>query len=246
MTEAITDRAHDDDGFPNMWVSLGWVVLFLLLQIIAGVAAMGIAIGLDRSGRDMLELASDLSFVAGPTIASLVASSLILLGLFWLHLRRDDRAARIGLFRWSRLGLWPTVGLALLLIGVGLGFNYLYATYVIPDVKVQEALRKLFEALPDTFANTAMLFVAIAIIAPLVEEILFRGLVQNALMRKLPAWGAILGASAIFAAVHMDYHAFPALMAMGAVFGLLYHRTGSLRVNIVAHMLNNAGALLLT
>jgi membrane protease YdiL (CAAX protease family) len=44
----------------------------------------------------------------------------------------------------------------------------------------------------------------------------------------------------------MDYHAFPALMAMGAVFGILYHKTGSLRVNIVAHMINNGAALLLT
>jgi hypothetical protein len=143
-------------------------------------------------------------------------------------LGKENRAARIGLMRWSRLSLMQTVGLAIGLIALGLAFNHVYANYVIPDIKVQEALRKMFAALPDTPLNAVMLFVAIAGIAPLLEEILFRGLVQNALAKKLPAWGAILGASAIFGAVHMDYHAFPALMAMGAVFGILYHKTGSL------------------
>ena len=56
-------------------------------------AGLGIAIGVDNSGRDAMELARDLSFIAGPTIISLIASSLVLLGLFWLHLRKEDRAA---------------------------------------------------------------------------------------------------------------------------------------------------------
>lgn len=246
MTEDLHDASHPDSRFPTIWGALGWVVIFLLLQVIAGVLALGIALGMDKSGRDPMELASDLGFIAIPTILSLVASSLVLLGLLWLHLRKEDRAARIGMMRWSRLSLVQTIGLAIGLIAIGLAFNHLYATYIIPDVKVQEALRKMFDALPDTPTNTVLLFVAIAGIAPLLEEILFRGLLQNALAKQLPAWGAILGASAIFGAVHMDYHAFPALMAMGAVFGILYHKTGSLRVNIVAHMVNNAAALLLT
>ncbi|MBK9004772.1 MAG: CPBP family intramembrane metalloprotease [Sphingomonadales bacterium] len=246
MNEELHDASHPDSRFPTILGALGWVVVFLLLQIVAGVLALGIAIGMDESGRDAMALARDVSFIAAPTILSLVASSLVLLGLFWLHLGKENRAARIGLMRWSRLSLMQTVGLAIGLIALGLAFNHVYANYVIPDIKVQEALRKMFAALPDTPLNAVMLFVAIAGIAPLLEEILFRGLVQNALAKRLPAWGAILGASAIFGAVHMDYHAFPALMAMGAVFGILYHKTGSLRVNILAHALNNAAALLLT
>lgn len=246
MTEDVHNASHPDHKFPTILGALGWVVIFLLLQVVAGVMALGMAIGMDDSGRDPMALAKDPSFVAVPTILSLVASSLVMLGLLWLHLRKEGRAARIGLLRWSRVNLLQTIGLAIGLIAASLAFNHLYATYIIPDIKVQEALRKMFEALPDTPLNTVMLFVAIAGIAPLLEEILFRGLVQNALAKQLPAWAAILGASAIFGAVHMDYHAFPALMAMGAVFGILYHKTGSLRVNIVAHMVNNAAALLLT
>jgi membrane protease YdiL (CAAX protease family) len=91
-----------------------------------------------------------------------------------------------------------------------------------------------------------LLFLAVAVVAPLVEELLFRGILQNSLAKHMPIWVAIALASAIFAAMHMQLTAFPALMVIGASFGLLYHLTGSLRVNILVHMLNNAAALLLT
>ncbi|MFM2256508.1 MAG: hypothetical protein RIQ28_355, partial [Pseudomonadota bacterium] len=62
-----------DTAFPGVWQSLAWVVLFLILQLIVGVATIAIAVGLDKSGRELVELTNDMSFVAGPTIASLVA-----------------------------------------------------------------------------------------------------------------------------------------------------------------------------
>ncbi len=246
QSDELAVETQADGSFPGIWSSFGWVVLFLFLQIFAGVIALGVAMGIDGSDREMLELAADKSFIAAPTIMSLIASSLIMLGLLWLYLGKHGRAARIRLDRWSKLSLPATVLWAIGLIAIGLLLNYAYANYVIPDIKVQEELRKLFAALPDTVMNKVMLVVAIVLIAPLLEELLFRGLMQNALAQKLPAWAAILGAGAAFAAVHMDFHAFPALMVMGAVFGTLYHKTGSLRVNILAHMINNAAALALT
>lgn len=146
MVDAAHEPDHADSGFPSLRGGLAWVLLFLFLQIVAGVAALGIAIGVDNSGRDAMELARDLSFIAGPTIISLIASSLVLLGLFWLHLRKEDRAARIGLMRWSKLSLLQTIGLAIVLIALGLAFNHLYATYVIPDVKVQIAAQDVRSA----------------------------------------------------------------------------------------------------
>ncbi len=81
--------------------------------------------------------------------------------------------------------------------------------------------------------------------APLTEELLFRGLLQKSLANRMPQYAAILIAAAIFGAIHLDFYAFPALFVMGAVFGYLYYRTGSLRVNILLHMLNNGAALAL-
>jgi uncharacterized protein len=246
MTAIDEQKAAAKPAFPSLWLSIGLVVLFIPLQLIAGIFVLGAAIALDSSGRGYQELIGDLSFVSAPTIISLIVANLIMLLLIWLYIRKDDRMAQIGLTRWSKLPLLHTIIWAVALIGAGLAFNYLYATYVIPDVKVQEVLRKLFEAMPDTIANMVMLFFAVAVLAPVLEELLFRGLLQNALKHKLPIWGAIIVSGMIFGAVHMDYHAFPALAVMGMAFGLLYHLTGSLRLTILAHVLNNAAALAFT
>jgi membrane protease YdiL (CAAX protease family) len=231
--------------FPGIWPSIGWVVLFILLQVLAGVIAITIAVMTDGSGREMMELMQDLTVVALPTIWSLVVSSLLMLGLLWLYLRKGDRVSAIRLDRWSLMSLPKTIGLAAVLIGAGLGFNYGYGEYLVPNIEVQEELRKLFAAIPDTIPNSILLFAAVAVIAPLLEELLFRGLLQNSLAHKLPIWAAIALSALVFGAMHMDLYAMPPLVLMGAIFGVIYHLTGSLRVTIALHMINNAAALAL-
>ena len=67
------------------------------------------------------------------------------------------------------------------------------------------------------------------VLAPVVEEIVFRGLLQSMLRNYFRgAWPAVLIASAIFAAMHGSPHWFPALFALGVVLGYNYERTGRL------------------
>lgn len=250
MTDAAEKKAVEPSSatrpFPGLWASIGWVILFFALQILVGAAMFAVAMAMDESGRGFVELSSDLAFLALPTIWGLVLASLIMLVSLWFYLRKGDRVATIMLDRWSRLSPAKTLGLAVLAIGAGLTFNYAYSTFVVPDVEMQATLNALLKAIPETLPNQALLFVAIAIIAPVLEEVLFRGLLQNSLANRMPVWAAILIASAIFGAAHLDLTAFAPLMAMGIAFGFLYHKTGSLRVNIAMHVVNNAAAMLLT
>lgn len=244
LDHAAPPRAQEKP-FPRVWPAFGWVALFLVLQIVAGVAAVAIAIANDGGGRDPLTIARDLTAFAVPMIWSLVLSELFLLGLLWLYLRPPGRVSALGLDRWSQMSWWRTLLLAVVLIGFGIGFNWAYSEYVVPDIKVQEELRKLFAAIPHTLPNSILLFTAVAIIAPLIEELLFRGLLQKSLSHKMPIWAAIALSAVVFGLMHMDFYAMPPLVMMGAIFGLIYHLTGSLRVTIVLHMVNNAAALAL-
>jgi membrane protease YdiL (CAAX protease family) len=232
--------------FPGILPSIGWVAAFLLLQVVAGVAALGYALAMDGGARPPLAVMRDLSAFALPMIWALVITEIFLLGLLWLYLRKGDRMAAVHLDRWSKMPLVSTVGIAAILIGAGLGFNWAYGEYVVPNIEVQAELRRLFAAIPDTMPNSILLFVTIAVVAPLLEEILFRGLLQNALSKRLPVWAAIALSALIFGAMHMDFYAMPPLVLMGAIFGVIYHLTGSLRVTIVLHMINNAAALALS
>jgi membrane protease YdiL (CAAX protease family) len=244
--EQTIEEARTSGPFPGLWASIGWVVLFFALQIVVGIATFAIAMVMDDRGRDFVELSTDLEFIALPTIWGLVLASLLMLVLLWFYLRKADRVAVVKLDRWSQISAAKTVGLAALAIGAGLAFNYVYSTFVFPDVEMQATLNALIKAIPETLQNKVLLFITIAVIAPVLEEVLFRGLLQNSLANRMPTWAAILIASAIFGAAHLDLTAFAPLMAMGMAFGFLYHKTGSLRVNIAMHVVNNAAAILLS
>jgi len=82
--------------------------------------------------------------------------------------------------------------------------------------------------------------------APLLEEIVFRGLVHNALARVLGPhrrWGIILLSAVIFTLIHLGAvlpYALGSLFMLAIVLGWLYERTGSLWPPIVVHFLFNA------
>jgi membrane protease YdiL (CAAX protease family) len=236
--------------FPSIIASILWIIAFFGLQIIGIIGVTIYAmIGRIKEGQEAAALTQQeaMQMIGGiPMIWSLVGSSLLTLFFLWLYLRKKDRFLVIGFNQWSALSLKSTFTLAVLLCGGAVMFNYLYETYAIPGVELQDSLRILFESIPETFANRTLLFVTIALLAPTVEELMFRGLLQKSLSHKMPIFAAIGISSAIFAAMHMDFYAFPALFAMGAVFGYIYYRTGSLRVNILLHMINNGLALVLS
>ncbi len=235
--------------FPGIWSSLAWIILYFVFQLLGGIivfAVVGFQNNVDFANQaELIALTSNLALIALPTVISLVVAGIIMLFLLWLYLRRNGRSDAIRLNQWSDLNWVNTIGISVALVGAGLLFNYLYGTYVFPDVEMQEQVRRMFAAIPKTPLNWIILFTTVAVIAPLLEELLFRGLLQNSFAHRMPIWAAILLSAAIFAGVHMQLHAFPALMALGAVFGFIYHVTGSLRVTILLHMINNAAALAL-
>jgi membrane protease YdiL (CAAX protease family) len=74
--------------------------------------------------------------------------------------------------------------------------------------------------------------------APLVEELVFRGLFQT-WFNVFTAWPAILSASILFAAIHPTFPDQVPLILVGVMLGLAYQRTRNLLAPIVAHSLFN-------
>ncbi|NNC79118.1 MAG: CPBP family intramembrane metalloprotease [Acidimicrobiales bacterium] len=95
----------------------------------------------------------------------------------------------------------------------------------------------------DSPIKVVALFFAIAVAAPVVEELFYRGLVQRALVDRLGPVAGVSIASLIFGAVHFSWTELPALTVVGLVLGWLYHRSGRLGAPIIAHMTFNAFTL---
>jgi len=89
-------------------------------------------------------------------------------------------------------------------------------------------------------------FLCVSIFAPFFEEWLCRGMVLRGLLgRKVKPFWAIIISAAFFALIHMNpWQAVPAFI-LGALFGYIYYRTGSLKLTMLMHFTNNTFALII-
>jgi hypothetical protein len=101
----------------------------------------------------------------------------------------------------------------------------------------------------EPWASVAVLAVLAVVVAPVVEELLFRGVVLRGLMLRLGFWPAAVTSSALFGVLHAQGSAADAVLLAVAtgVFGVglcvLVRRTGRLAPAIGVHALRNALAL---
>ncbi|MBD8018427.1 CPBP family intramembrane glutamic endopeptidase [Kaistella pullorum] len=95
-------------------------------------------------------------------------------------------------------------------------------------------------------ADMKTLIVMAVVMAPLFEEIIFRGIIQKGLINKgMKPAAAILIASVVFGIVHGNPWQFVGAVLLGVVLGLVYHRTKSLLLPILLHAFNNLCSALL-
>jgi membrane protease YdiL (CAAX protease family) len=93
-------------------------------------------------------------------------------------------------------------------------------------------------------AHNILGVITIALVAPLLEEVLFRGAIQGYIMRRYNPWTGIVCAALIFGIIHMNPVQTVYAALIGVIFGWIYYRTGSLLSVVAGHVLNNSMAAL--
>lgn len=174
---------------------------------------------------------------SGAALAGLLVSFLVATGLV--------------IWRERSLGRWEGIGRAdlhlpagamagWLIVVAGQGFflsevdNWFRALWAPP-----EALTALFERVMDIQGSPLLVVLTVAIVGPIAEEVVMRGIVLRGLLRTLPAGRAIVWSAVLFSAMHMNpWQTLPTFF-IGLLLGWAYERTGSLGLCIVAHILNN-------
>jgi membrane protease YdiL (CAAX protease family) len=105
---------------------------------------------------------------------------------------------------------------------------------IVPMIKGEQA----------SAVNVAMALLVAVVMAPVLEEITFRGFFYGALRARFPAWVAILVSAGLFAGIHpQGLIGLPMLMAIGAMLAALREWRGSLIAPIVAHGCTNGVTL---
>ncbi|MGD8624266.1 MAG: CPBP family intramembrane metalloprotease [Anaerolineae bacterium] len=216
------------EGFPappvpwtsrDVWLGVGGLVLWLLLALglvlLASFFAPDMNVGLLIS---LLELA-------------------LLLPVWWLALRKYGA-------RWQDLGLRGFRGVAL---GMGCGlmflsflFNGLYNTLLaLFDLQAQPDLIPLLAELDSPW----FLLVGAILVAPVVEEIFFRGFVYAGLRARYGWKRAAVVSALLFAAIHLQPTAALPIFVLGLIFAFLYEWSSSIWPAIVMHFASNALAI---
>jgi membrane protease YdiL (CAAX protease family) len=102
------------------------------------------------------------------------------------------------------------------------------------------------QPISDLLANSgsmvvvALIVIFAIVVAPIFEEIFFRGFAYPALKQRWGPWAALMIVSAVFAAFHLHLPSFGPLFALAVGLGLSYELTGSLLAPITMHALFNA------
>lgn len=216
----------------DLTVGLGFVALIFLDKVL-----------LDVSGRwiDWPEkIALGIRTVAG---LGLIAGTVFFLGKAFMT--EGDGFAEAGLTprRPLRDLLFTAVGLP---VGVVLtfltltGVNLLATRLGFPSPEVNHGILQQMQDAEEREKLVALILTVVTF-GPLLEELVFRGLLQTSLLEifgRAARWRVIFVASAVFALVHVGattWHALPGLFVLGVVLGWLYERTGSLWPSILVH-----------
>ena len=203
----------------DVWLGVGsfalWVVLFGALRLLVDYFS--------------------LTFDAGLLVS--LGELLLLLPVWWLAVHKYGVA-------WSALGLRPfataMVGTGCRLMFGSFLFNFVYGSLLaFFGLRMQVDLVPIFQEV----ASPWLLFLGGAVIAPIVEEIFFRGFLFAGLRSHYGWQKAAVISSAIFAVLHLTPTAILPIFILGYIFAYLYHRSDSIWPAILMHVLTNTLAL---
>ena len=145
-------------------------------------------------------------------------------------------------FGFVKTPFWRSVKLILLAYLTYFAFSYalfvlLDATQVsLPGYEAQEPYLPSFGI--DWLGLTAASFF-IVFIAPIFEEIFFRGFVQQVFVKTWPTWLGLVLTAGLFSLIHFQLGSLIPLFLLGLILSGLYHTTKSIWTPIGFHMLNN-------
>lgn len=185
-----------------------------------------------------LEQINEALFQTIATAAIYVIAIAIAVAVPWLVAKRKTTLEDIGL---QRLPTWSEVGLA------PLGFvAYMFVSAIIiavladmlPWFDVTEAQEVGFNQLFHRY-EFIVAFITLVVIAPIAEEVLFRGFLYGKLKRVTWRWLAIILTSALFGALHGQWNVAVDTFVLSVAMCLLRDMTGSLWPAIIIHMIKN-------
>lgn len=211
-----------------------WAVgVFFITQVGIVLALEGInRLGVDFSGINPAILSTVIA------AASYVIALIIVIGAPRLWLRRTTTLRELGVQRsllWRDFLLAPFAIVGYLVLSIGLLW---LATTFLPWIDFEQEQNVGFEQLASRY-EYILAFITLVVIAPLAEELLFRGYLYGKVRRILPMWLAVLLISVAFGAAHGQWNVAIDTFALSVAMCSLREYTGTIWAGVLVHMAKN-------
>ena len=145
----------------------------------------------------------------------------------------------------SKKGIWEGIPQALaaylvyIAITLFITLLILYADLHIPGYQLQAPILPIFG---DSTLALGLAGVLMIIVAPLTEELFFRGFVLQGLVKDLGAPIAAIATALVFATFHLQFGSFIPIFILGLILSILFLQTRSIWACIWFHVINNSVA----
>jgi membrane protease YdiL (CAAX protease family) len=194
--------------------------VFLLTSVLIGWAVLG----------DMPVVAGLILALAVPTV--LAAGTAVLITVLRGNGPRTDLRLQ---WSWSDVGLGAAFGLGGLALTVPA--SLVYVAIVGPNAS--SAVGDVFGSVRTGPVLAAVVLVIVVFLAPLCEEIVYRGLLWGGIERLANRWVAFGVTTLLFAMAHFEFTRTPLLLIVAIPIAVARLYTGRLLPSIVAHQVNN-------
>jgi len=222
----------------QVFVSFIYALIHTLIIMVPAVVKTAFESALSGGGlaefpsEGFLELAMASMNLHIPVIVSACATFLVI----FLILKKEWAAAAFWGFKKVRAA--PL----LLCVSLGVSLNFfisgVMALLPIPDTE------QPFEALLGD--NLVLMLFSMALISPFLEEVIFRGAVQNRLIKMMGAPGAVILQAFLFGLIHLNLLQGAYAFAIGVIIGAVYLWYGSIWVPVAIHVVFNATSVILS
>lgn len=140
-------------------------------------------------------------------------------------------------FSLSSIKIMALVSISLIAIQIGI------VSPIGKLLPMPESMQKIFIEFANQ--NGVFSFITIVIAAPLIEELIFRGIILNGLLQRYSPVKSIVLSSILFGIVHLNPWQFVSAFIIGAFSGWVYYRTKKLSLSILIHLVNNLVAFVI-
>lgn len=179
-------------------------------------------------------------FMAGLTYAAQAGANVIFIWMFRSRLPHGGRKKEAG----SRDGLQMVLFSAM--TGIGLCMVHRILFLLFPQIAQSTFGQMTAEELIRMINNvrTPAYFLYVGLIGPVLEELVFRGILFNSCTEKYGKWYPVFISALLFAVFHRNPVQFASAICMGLLLGSILVLTGDIRITMMIHISNNAFSLM--